>query len=123
MSKEVVYKAISFTDLESYGLILEVVGNGISAATYKGKSVGLGQVYKALEDLGIRNNHHVSVQEKTEHRDSSGKTTFNYRIIGEERNDKAWLNSGYASDEAKMSSSKMRDMVGYANKLSNGGDR
>jgi len=122
MSNEIVYKTISFTDLEAYGLVLGVVDNKITGAAYKGKSVGLGQVYKALSDLGIKNDQHVQVQDKTEHRRANGQQTNNYRVIGRERNDKAWLESGYASDEAKLSSSKMKDMVGFVSKLSSGGD-
>lgn len=123
---EVVYKSISFADLKAVGLELEVSeGEHISltGAKYKGRRIDIKQIYKGLFSLGIKNNQYVEVLQHCLHATADGTRVEDYRIAGQERNDKSWLNSGYASSEAQMSSSRMKDMVGYASRLSGGGDR
>jgi hypothetical protein len=53
----------------------------------------------------------------------SGKRTTNFRIVGEERGDKEWLKSPYASEEAKANTSGYIDMVGHLQRMQSGGDR
>jgi hypothetical protein len=117
--RNVVYKSVSFTDLEAYGLELSIEGSKIESARYKGAVVSLESVYKVLFNLGVLNNKHLSVEEKANHRcQSTFLPTFNFRVVGEERKDKKWIRGGYASDEAKMASSRMKDMVQQASNLS-----
>lgn len=52
----------------------------------------------------------------------SNKPVVDYRFVGEERLDKDWIQSGRASHEALMYSSRMRDMIRVANRMENGGD-
>lgn len=125
--RDIVYKSISFSDLRESGLELDIQSNGdsyrIVGGKYKGKRVDTEDIYKALNLLGIRDNHFVEVMSVSEHINSKGIRVKDYRVVGQERSDKKWIASGFASDEAKMASCKMKDMVGYASQLSNGGDR
>ena len=125
MGREVVYRGISFSDFLSAGIILKaatVDGKLIVASgTQNGKPLDLKKLPDMLFVLGIVKDHNVEVQPKSQHRRLDGKIVEDYRIVGKERNDKAWINSGFASDEAIMSSSKMHDMSSQAWKLQNGG--
>lgn len=125
--REVIYKYVSFADLASVGITIDVTeGDEPKAEGIRkhGRSADLKTTLpKVLYILGIVDDHNLQIMPKQNHRDVHGKVVEDYRFIGKERTDKKWLNSGFASDEAKMSQSKMKDMVSYASRLSNGGDR
>ncbi len=117
-----VQRTISFTDLEDagYNIIVHVAED----ETLYIEESQRHQIYKALKVLGIKINVHTSVeiQQVCHHRTMSGKETTNHRFLGLERTDREWLNSGYASDEVKVSRSKMGDMSRQLHKLANGGE-
>jgi len=126
MSRTIVERSVSFSDLLRAGIELVVSRvDGIlqvTSGTDEGRPLNIRDLPSMLYTLGIVKDHNVVVQEKTQHRTMDGKLVEDYRFNGKERNDKKWLASGFASEEAKLSSSKMRDMVSYAGKLQNGGD-
>lgn len=125
MGREVVYKTISMADFSSVGICLDVslVNDSLKVVggTRGGEKLDMKQLPDILYALGIQNDEHLEVMEKCFHRTLQGKVVEDYRIVGRERNDKEWILSGYASDEVKLSTSKMRDMVSYASMLKNGG--
>lgn len=120
---DVIYTSISFTDLEQLGFTVDVRLEGesyqITRIRRNGKTVELGTL---LWSCGIIDNMFVNV-DKCEHLRVNGQRTINYRLTGEERFDDEWMKSGHASDERKLTSSSMGDMVHYAKTLRNGGDR
>lgn len=61
------------------------------------------EFYKYLYDLGIDTKKFVDKQEGIFHRNRLNKVVFGDRYLGYERTDKAWLDSGYATQEAKDS--------------------
>ncbi len=122
-----VLRAISFTDLKSVGIELDVEEGEefirILGATKDGKPLDLNKGLKnILYQLGVIYDGNSTVEPKSTHRRINGKVTENYRITGKERTDRKWLTSGYASEEAKMASSRMKDMVAHTQRLSRGGD-
>lgn len=131
MSRDVVYRTISLSDFLTAGIELEVKETPISddvvdlevvGGTEDGRPFNIAKLPEMLYTLGIVKDHNRQVMAKALHRKMDGKIVDDYRIIGKERSDKAWIQSGYASEEAKLSSSRMRDMVSYTSKLANGGD-
>lgn len=126
MGREVVYRPISFQDLALAGIQLTVQNiEGIlkvTKITKYGKRLDLDKLPDMLYTLGIVRDHNLEIQDKCQHRTISGKIVEDYRFVGKERNDKEWLKSGYASEEAKISSSKMKDMNSHLRKLSRGGE-
>lgn len=122
--KHVIYRAMSFTDLEALGIkitLSDLEGElEIASITHKGKSYSLQSL---LHQVGIRDNVFVHVSDKSTHVRATGQQTYNHRLVGEERNDRKWLMSGHASDEIQLASSKMRDMSEQLSRLSSGGDR
>ena len=110
--QDVVYRAMSFTDLESLGFILTVkITNDkpyIESIKKDGAFVNLREL---LWTCGIKDNAFFHITEKCEHVRINGSKTINYRLNGQERTDKEWLKSGHASDEAKMFSSGMSDAL------------
>lgn len=127
MQRPIIYRTVSFTDLESVGyqIYLTVDGDTLSVnkVTKHGQTIKVTDLFKALKFLGLRINHNLSFESKCEHVTISGKRTNNFRVVGEERGDDEWLKSGFASDEAKMNSSGMKDMVSHIQRMSRGGDR
>lgn len=127
----IVYRSISVTDLEQAGYeILLNAENSTSESSLKvervfkdGEVVPLDKFYHGLYFLGLRVNKHLILEPQGLHVRSNGQQTDNYRFTGQERNDKEWLKSGYASEEAILSSSKMGDMVRGGMQLQKGGDR
>ena len=126
MSRDLVYRGVSLSDFLKAGIKLEVTGEDdhlkISGGTEDGKPYNMKDLPQHLYSLGIVNDHNVKVMAKAMHRTMDGRMVDNYRIIGKERTDKQWLASNFASEEAKMASSRMRDMVSQTNRLANGGD-
>ncbi len=134
--KNVVYRSISFSDLHKAGYQIEVeqkesvILNGeeqerfqVTKVTKSGKPITNRQLMDALRFLGLKLNQYLHIVSIQEHVALDGKRTTCHRFLGEERSDTEWVKSGYASDEAFMSSSKYEDMGAYAHKLANGGDR
>ena len=107
---------ISLYDLERLGYIVEVIED-----TEKGLSI-VGDVQKSrksisrqdfdnlLYQLGMDSRHGYILSDICEHKALDDNIVNFRRIVGVERNDKKWLASEHASYEAKMSSSKMKDM-------------
>ena len=119
-----IYRAISFTDLESVGFkinIMEIEGS-IKATGIMRKGERSYTLEKVLWRLGVLSNSYLTV-ERCEHVRLDGSRTTNYRFLGQERHDKEWLESGHASHEAQMGSSRMKDMVSYSGRLGSSGDR
>lgn len=126
----IVYRAISFTDLNmcGYEIEVEIVHEGIEETDYRvvavkkdGNKQSLDDFYKAVYFLGIKDNEYLHVEQVSEHRTMNGRLTNAHRICGQERNDKQWIKSGYASEEAILSSSKMKDMVHVGMHMQRGG--
>ena len=115
MKGTIIYRAISLTDLEKAGYRFSIEDNPVSLKIYKvkkdGKPMAIDEFYEGLFILGIQLNKHISLQDRCQHLRLDGTRTNNYRIGGQERNDKDWLNSGYASEEAILSTSRMSDMT------------
>lgn len=120
MGKPIIYRRVSFTDLQSVGfvLIVEETENNRLALV---KSCDKAEIEKALFTLGLKINSKLEIQNQCEHRRADGKRTTNYSFVGEERSDKKWLESGYASDDVKLNNSKFTDMVAVARQLGRGG--
>lgn len=118
--------AISLSDLEKAGYEVEVSTSydkdgaevySIHALKLNRVPCKLAELDKALHYLGMDNKVAYNVTEGVEHLDRSGKRVKNRRIVGTERHDKKWLQSGFASEEAKLASSGMRDMVSAVRQL------
>lgn len=127
MEKPVIYRSVSFHDLEQAGYKVTVRMSGgflkVKTVEKDGRIISLSELNKALKFLGLRINHRLSIEDKCEHIPISGGRYYGYRFLGEERGDKEWLKSGFASNEAKEVSSGMGDMVHYLQRMRNGGDR
>lgn len=63
---------------------------------------------KLFYQLGIDTDYPIKLQGVTRHRNQLNKVVTCRRYLGEERQDKEWLNSGYASKEAKDKARKSR---------------
>lgn len=122
--KKAVQRSISFTDLQNagYHIQLNEAGTGEDYRVKMAESQPP-EIFKALKTLGLDVNEMITIQPECDHRTMGGKMTHNYRVTGRERVDKAWLRSGYASEEAQMADSRMGGMAAQCNRLSNGGDR
>lgn len=127
MNTRIVYRTISLTDLEAAGF--EIAIKKTPRGFEQGEVLRLGEVLPptefkdALYFLGLQLNPHLKIQDSCQHVTIDGQRTFNFRFIGEERNDKEWLTSGFASEEAILSSSNMKDMVSHGMSMQKGGDR
>lgn len=78
----------------------------------KGRVVNKEVCKKMLYNLGLDTyNHPWWIEPKTKHRNGdSPEEIYDYRYAGYERLDKEWIESGRASLEAHLASSKMQDM-------------
>lgn len=127
MKKPIIYRSVSFLDLEKAGYKITVkhVDSFVKVKTVEkdGRIISISDLNKALKFLGLRINHSLTIEDKCEHIPISGGRYYGYRFLGEERGDKEWLESGFASQEAKEVSSGMKDMVSYLQRMRNGGDR
>lgn len=56
---------------------------------------------KILYDLGMDTSQQIEIQPDTQHRNRLDKIVICDRYVGHERTDLEWINSGYASQEAK----------------------
>ncbi len=123
----IVFRSISVTDLEQAGYQILVQAGGatlkVDRVFQNGKRVKLNVFYGGLYYLGLKINKHLFLEPQCHHVRLDGTVTDNYRFTGQERNDKEWLDSGYASEEAVLSASKMTDMVKDGMQLQKGGDR
>lgn len=123
----IIYRSISVTDLESagYQILLDMSGERLKVQrVFKdGMLVPLDTFYEGLYFLGLQVNKHLVLDAQCHHIRLDGTPTDNYRFTGQERNDSGWLRGGYASEEAILSSSKMKDMVSSGMKMQKGGDR
>lgn len=119
MKKAIVYRRISFVDLEECGYSIGLLKN--NDATLIDPLNSTEGIFEAIYTLGVMNNHYLEIQGPNTHRRLTGERANSYSIVGEERNDKEWLKSGWASDERKMTSSKMGDMLEAATMLGRGG--
>lgn len=124
MSKSIIYKSLSFSDLESVGILVDVSRSSlplkVSSVTKNGDSIPIEELHNILYSVGISNNHYLEIQDVTTHRNLDNKVVEDYRFVGQERLDKVWLTSGYASDEVRMATSKMKDMSSFLGRLSGG---
>lgn len=115
-----VIRTVSFKDLESVGYHIELVTvpqedkepqYDLGKVFKDGQLQSKEQFYQALYFLGINTRHCVpTVLPETLHRDCNNKVIKAHRISGPERLDTQWVKSKYASNEAKIYSSRMRDM-------------
>lgn len=119
MAKQVVYRRISFVDLEDCGYTIGLMNDDGKIVVDPLKSTS--GVYDAIKYLGVKTNSALEIQGRCEHVRINGKRVFGYSFIGEERNDKEWLESGFASEEVRLNTSKMGDMLETVNKLKRGG--
>lgn len=127
----IVYRSISVTDLEQAGFqILLSSKSSTTESSLKvervfkdGEVVSLDTFYQGLYFLGLQLNKLLILEPQCHHVRLDGTETDNYRFTGQERSDKEWLHSGYASEEAILSSSKMKDMVKGGMQMQKGGDR
>lgn len=73
------------------------------------------KLYQMLWEFGMDTNSDMDFQEITQHRNRMNKLVTCRRYAGFERYDKEWVDSGYASREAKIvaSGSKMLGAVRY----------
>ena len=123
--KRKVYKAVSFADLEKVGLTFELSQNSggdlkVTKIHKDGVQAPISRLKSVLRVFVISPDHKVGVTPKQAHRCSQGLLVNTHRFLGTERQDKDWLKSGFASDEAKLASSKMKDMVSQTQKLYGG---
>lgn len=128
MGRQVVYRSLSFYDLERAGFKISVTKSTDDSEIYQirsvskgGTNINLRDFYKALYTLGIKNNHHLHVEPETEHVTLEGKRYSGHRVSGEERSDGEWIKSGFASEEAYLSNSKYSDMVQHGMRMQRGG--
>lgn len=56
---------------------------------------------KILYDLGMDTSQQIEIQPDIQHRNRLDKIVICDRYVGHERTDLEWINSGYASQEAK----------------------
>jgi len=63
------------------------------------------ELFKHLYDLGVDITSDIDFQEVTQHRNRLNQVVTCRRFAGFERLDKEWINSGYASREAKIAAS------------------
>ena len=126
MGRELVDRAVSLSDFSSAGVMIEVgeVAGRLEVLRVKddGSPVTAKEFRDMLFTLGVSKKHPIEVQDKALHHMLNDRLVDDYRILGKERVDKDWLTSGYASEEAKLSSSRMKDMVSYSSKLQNRGE-
>ncbi len=124
VAKHVIYRTISFDDLKSagYQITLKSESDTLKIETVRkdNNKTSISDLFKALKFLGLRINEHLTFYEQCEHRTLSGKLVTNYRVVGEERGDRKWIESGYASDDAKSNTSGMKDMVQHLNNMGRG---
>jgi len=120
-----IYRTISFSDLESVGYKVEIEREGdkikVGKVTKHGGRIEKKELFEAIKFLGVKLNNKLSIEEKCDHTTLQGNRVTNFRIVGEERSDRKWITSGFASDEAKMNSSRMGGMVDELSRLSGGG--
>ncbi len=127
MLMTIVYRSISVTDLEKAGfqiLVKDVDGKLEVRRVFKdGKKYSLEEFFNGLHYLGLELDNLLTLEEPCHHVMLSGKPTNNYRFIGQERSDISWIRGGYASEEAILNSSRMKDMVRGGMQMQRGGDR
>ena len=74
-----------------------------------------------LWDLGIDTQHHAVIEQEVWHRPLAATTkapVFATRWVGQERSDYEWINSGYASTEARLDNAKFSDLADEIRMLS-----
>jgi len=54
-----------------------------------------------LYEIGMNTSQPIEKQENLQHRNRFNEVVISDRYVGNERTDKEWINSGYASQEAK----------------------
>lgn len=69
--------------------------------TYDWTETNKGDFYELLHQFGMDINSIIDTQEDVTHKDRTGRLVTCHRYVGSERYDKAWIESGYASREAK----------------------
>ena len=69
--------------------------------TYQWAEENKGDFYEILWAFGMNVNQGVEIQEAANHRTRLNRLVNCDRYVGNERTDKAWIESGYASREAK----------------------
>lgn len=123
----IVYRSISVTDLELAGFQILVKTEDeklkVRRVFKDGEKVSLDVFYKGLYFLGLKLNKLLILEPQCYHVRLNGRPTDNYRFTGQERNDREWIDGGYASEEAILSSSRMGGMVGGGMQMQRGGDR
>jgi len=119
MARQIVYRRISFKDLEECGYSIGLMNDDGKTIIDPLKSTS--GIYEAINFLGVKTNSALEVQGRCQHVRISGKRVYGFSLIGEERNDREWLTGGFASEEVKLSTSKMGDMLETVNRLKRGG--
>lgn len=130
-------KTVSFTDLQDLGFeilvteFMKKMPSGeekpsvkVVSVTKGGKDFPREYMQKFLWIMGVdtENCKWWVVPKKDHRRVLSNTPTHNYRYMGYERLDRDWIESGRASEEAIMLSSRMKDMTEVTGRMKRGGD-
>lgn len=125
MKYATVYKWVSMYDLERIGYDFKInppdpeVGRKdyeIEYITFQGLGMTVDTFHKQLWCIGIDTKNVFLIKSSFHRSVQDGERYYGIRFGGLEREDDAWLRSGFASDEIKMKMSRMSDMddVTYA---------
>lgn len=112
---KVPHKHISASDLVRLGYTFEVQvepdGYQLKSVHYCGEPMDLGVFCSALSCLGLDYTSGVYVEAVFHRPIQTNIPIMGYRFGGLERSDSAWIDSEFASYEAKILSSNMSDMA------------
>lgn len=121
INKELIPLFVSIAAFRTIGYVIEIseINNENKITKIldkKGQQVSESQFAKTLWAAGMdTKNHKFKIENPVPHRiGGRPKVHVDYRVAGVERTDQKWIESGYASLEAYMTSSKMQDMVSHS---------
>lgn len=115
---------ITFNEKNSYEIEEDVhFDYEVVNLTYNGRRVTKEDLERYLQKLGLDLKCFNLTVTNDSHRPLSDPTRVvcAYRFSAPERVDRGWLNSGYASKEAKYCVSNMKDMNHVLQRMANGG--